>query len=280
MTEDPVPPRRSGTLTRVQSGIAALVVLVPLLLFGGFWGAFGLAVFGVLLGIREFVGFALPDRPTGTLVVAIVAAELLCVGLALGRFELLAAAICVAVFGSTLWFLFTARTTEGLGDQSARLMMGVAYVGGLVGFLPLVRDLPGGLGWMWLAFGLGWAGDTGGYFTGKAFGRHKMSPLISPKKTWEGFAGGVLLAVFWAFLFKLVFFPSLRVVDCIVLGVLGDAAGVVGDLVESVFKRTYRVKDSGTFLPGHGGFLDRVDSVMFTLPLTYLYVVLCVPSAG
>ena len=267
-------------MTRVQSGLAALLILIPLLLFGGYWGVFALAVFAVVLGVREFVGFALPRRPPGTLFLAIVMAELLCIGVALGRFEVLAAAIGFAVFGSTLWTMFTARSTEGLGDRAARLLIGVAYVGALVGFLPLLRAEPGGLGWMWLAFGLAWCGDTGGYFAGKAFGRHKMSPLISPKKTWEGFAGGVLLAVFWASLFKLLFFPSMTTLDCVVLGIAGDVAGVVGDLVESVFKRSYRVKDSGRFLPGHGGFLDRVDSVLFTLPVTYLYVVVVVTPAG
>jgi len=89
-----------------------------------------------------------------------------------------------------------------------------------------------------------------------------------------------VLAVLFASLFKLLFFPSMRIVDCIVLGILGDVAGVVGDLVESVFKRTFGVKDSGRFLPGHGGLLDRIDSVLFTLPTVYLYVAFFIPTAG
>lgn len=274
------PPAPSSTGTRVKSGLIAFAILVPILLFGGFWGVLALSVFAVVLAIREYVLFALPDRPSGTLGVAIVLTVLMTVAVALGEFYLLAIAVAVVTLGSTLWTLFTAKDTEGLADQAARLSMGVLYVGALIGFLPLLRSLPHGGYWMWLAFGLGWCGDIGGYFAGRAFGRHKMSPMISPKKTWEGFAGGILLAVTWAGLFSLVVFFEMRTVDCVVLGILGCIAGVVGDLVESVFKRTYHVKDSGHFLPGHGGILDRVDSVMFAMPVTFLYVYLCFPTAS
>ena len=276
----PPPAPKSGTVTRIQSGLAALAILIPLLIFGGFWAVFGLALFGVVVSIWEFVRFALPGRPVGTMAVAMTCGLLLCASISLARFDLVSVALALAVFASTLWMLFTARTTDGLADKSCRLLMAILYAGGLVGFLPLLRAHDGGLGWMWLGFGLAWCGDTGGYFAGRAFGRHKMSPLISPKKTWEGFIGGVLLAVVFASLFKLLFFPSMRIVDCIVLGILGDVAGVVGDLVMSVFKRTYGVKDSGRFLPGHGGLLDRIDSVLFTLPTVYIYVAFFVPSTG
>jgi len=270
----------SGTRVRLQSGLIAFLILVPILLFGGFWGVLALAVFGVVIAAREFVAMALPQRPWGTMPLAVLLTVLVCVAVGMGRFQLLAVALCLCILASTLWILFTAKETEGLADRSARMLIGILYVGGLIGFLPLLRSVEGGAGWMWLAFGLGWCGDIGGYFAGRAFGRHKMSPLISPKKTWEGFAGGIMLAILWASLFKLLFFPEMRVVDCVVLGILGDSAGVVGDLVESVFKRTYKVKDSGSFLPGHGGILDRVDSVMFSIPVVYLYVALVIPATS
>jgi len=273
-------PAPSSTGTRVKSGLVAFGILVPILIFGGFWGVLALSVAAVVLAIREYVLFALPRRPAGTLPLAIVLAALMTVAVALGEFYLLVIAIALTTLGSTLWILFTAQDTEGLADQAARLAMGVLYVGALIGFLPLLRSLPHGAYWMWLAFGLGWCGDIGGYFAGRAFGRHKMAPMISPKKTWEGFAGGILLAITWAGLFSLVAFPEMRTADCIVLGILGCIAGVVGDLVESVFKRTYKVKDSGHFLPGHGGILDRVDSVMFAMPVTFLYVYLCFPASS
>ena len=279
----PPPAGPSGTLTRVKSGLIGFGILMALLLVAELLGLgfeLMLVIGGVALviGLREFVGFALPDRPWGTLGVAVALGAFLMLGMAFGRFELLTAALAAAILGSTLWTLFTARDTRGLGDQSARLLTAVIYLGGCVGFLPLLRSLDGGLGWLFLALGLGWCGDIGGYFTGRAFGRHKLSPMVSPKKTWEGFAGGLLLAVVWVALFKAVAFPRLALCDCFALGLLGCTAGVLGDLVESGFKRTYGVKDSGAFLPGHGGFLDRVDSVMFSLVVTYLYAVVIFPA--
>jgi len=270
-------------LTRVKSGLVGFAILMALLLGAealklGFELMVVIGAVALVIGVREFVGFALPDRPWGTLAVAIAMAILLMLGLALGRFELLTVALAVAILGSTLWTLATAHTTDGLGDRSARLLTAVIYVGGTVGFLPLLRSVDGGLGWIFLALGLGWCGDIGGYFAGRAFGRHKLSPMISPKKTWEGFVGGVLLAVVWTALFGALFFPRIAIGDCIALGVVGCTAGVLGDLVESGFKRTYGVKDSGSFLPGHGGFLDRVDSVMFSLVVTYLYAVVVFPA--
>ncbi len=279
-TADPRPPHGSPTATRVKSGLIAFLILVPILLFGGFWGVLALSVGAVGVAMREYLAITMPRRAGGTLLLGVVLAGSMTVAVALGRFDLLAIVLAAAVMGSTVWVLFTARRDEPWADVAARLTMGALYVGALIGFLPLLRSEPGGAGWMWLAFGLGWCGDIGGYFTGRAFGRHKMSPVISPKKTWEGFLGGVLLAIGWAVLFKLLFFPQMRTVDCIVLGVLGDVAGVVGDLVESVIKRTYKVKDSGRFLPGHGGLLDRIDSVMFTIPVTYAYVHLLVAATG
>jgi phosphatidate cytidylyltransferase len=274
------PDKPSGTWTRVRSGLIAFAVLVVILLFGGFWGILLLAAGAVTWAMWEFVRMALPDRPLGTTVVATGLALLLMLAVAFGRFEWLAAAVAVVFFGSILWWVFTVSSLETMADRGARLIIGVIWIGALIGFLPLLRDGDNGARWMWLAMGLGWTGDIGGYFAGRALGRHKMAPRISPKKTWEGFVGGVLLAIIWAALFKLLFFPEMRPLDCVALAILGDIAGVLGDLVESVFKRTFRVKDSGSFLPGHGGFLDRVDSVMFSIPVTYLYVTLVVPAAG
>lgn len=274
------PDKPSGTWTRVRSGLIAFAILVVILLFGGFWGIVLLAGGAVMWAMWEFVRMAFPQRPVGTTIVATGMALLLMLAVAFGRFDWLAAAVALVFFGSILWWVFTVSSLETMADRGARLLIGVIWVGALIGFLPLLRDADHGAQWMWLAMGLGWTGDIGGYFAGRALGRHKMAPRISPKKTWEGFIGGVLLAIIWASLFKLVFFPEMRLLDCVLLAILGDIAGVLGDLVESIFKRTFRVKDSGSFLPGHGGFLDRVDSVMFSIPVTYLYVTLVVPTAG
>ena len=117
-----------------------------------------------------------------------------------------------------------------------------------------------------------WSSDSFAYFTGKFFGKHKMAPKISPKKTWEGFAGGVILTLILAFFIEQNF-PELRG-NWMIVGFLVAVFGPFGDLVESQLKRTFGVKDSGNVIPGHGGILDRLDSFIICAPVVYLYFIL------
>lgn len=117
-----------------------------------------------------------------------------------------------------------------------------------------------------------WSSDSFAYFTGKFFGKHKMAPKISPKKTWEGFGGGVILTLVLAFFIE-EYNPDLRG-NWMIVGFLVAVFGPLGDLVESQLKRTFGVKDSGNVIPGHGGILDRLDSFIICAPVVYLYFIL------
>jgi phosphatidate cytidylyltransferase len=119
-----------------------------------------------------------------------------------------------------------------------------------------------------------WLGDTGAYFAGSAFGRHKLAPKVSPKKSWEGALGNLAGNIGGAFLIRALVCVQWTPVDAIALGVLLGVAGILGDLVESTWKRSANVKDSamGFAIPGHGGMLDRVDSLVFAAPVLYAYV--------
>jgi len=116
-----------------------------------------------------------------------------------------------------------------------------------------------------------WLGDTGAYYVGKKFGKHKMSPLISPKKTIEGGIGGLVMSMLTAVVIQMTFFKEFPLFHAIIAGAILSATGMIGDLAESMWKRSANVKDSGTLLPGHGGFLDRFDSVLFAAPVLYTY---------
>ncbi len=122
-----------------------------------------------------------------------------------------------------------------------------------------------------LAFIITWGNDTAAYFAGRAFGRHPMYPRVSPKKTWEGYAGGVGGSVLFAFVGKLLLLSELTPVGCVILGLGGAVLGPAGDLAESLLKRAAGVKDSGKLIPGHGGMLDRIDALLFVAPWVYAF---------
>lgn len=116
-----------------------------------------------------------------------------------------------------------------------------------------------------------WSNDTGAYLFGVSIGKHKMFPRISPKKSWEGFAGGLLVTLLVAWVIAL-FFHEVGLRHWLVIGVIASIMGVFGDLVESMLKRSIGVKDSGKFLPGHGGLLDRFDALIMVIPMVYAYL--------
>lgn len=152
------------------------------------------------------------------------------------------------------------------------LVMGVLYIGLTLGCLLLTRGLPDGALLIFFVVLVTWAGDTGAYVAGKAMGRRALAPVISPKKTYEGLAGGLILACLMAFAARAWFLPAFSLLDCLVLGVGLTLAGLLGDLAESAVKRSAGFKDSGALIPGHGGMLDRLDSLLFTGPAFYYYV--------
>lgn len=171
------------------------------------------------------------------------------------------------------------KYSQELYFENGKLIFTVIYLAlpfgfalGLPKFSTLDPDKPFTLE-VFMLFVLIWSSDTFAYLTGKFFGKHKMAPKISPKKTWEGFAGGVLLAVFVAInLGK--YFGTIPQWEWICIALIIGIFGTMGDLVESMLKRSLDVKDSGHILPGHGGFLDRFDGLLVAAPLVYVFLML------
>jgi phosphatidate cytidylyltransferase len=160
--------------------------------------------------------------------------------------------------------------------QAAALVMGIAYIFGSWKTAALLHDMDPKAGPWWLLFALmiNWIGDTGAYYVGRKFGKHKLAPRVSPGKSWEGAAASAVTGV----IFGLIFLPlTIRGTSLWAAGfisLVANAAGQVGDLAESALKRGAGVKDSGTILPGHGGMLDRLDSSLFAMPVVYTLVML------
>ena len=149
---------------------------------------------------------------------------------------------------------------------------GALYIGGAWFFAFRLRAI--NPHWLMFAFILCWAGDTAALYIGKNFGRHKLAPKISPAKTWEGaiasVVGGVLAGALWIHFF----IPAATLATVLAAGVTGNIAGQIGDLIESAYKRRVGVKDSGSSLPGHGGWLDRIDSSLLAAPVVYALVLI------
>ncbi len=163
--------------------------------------------------------------------------------------------------------------------QVAGGIFGLIYTSFMMSFIYYTRELENGVFLIWLIFITSWVSDTGAYFVGSAIGKHKMTPNLSPKKSWEGAIGGILIAgcaaalygLFYAkhFNLRLYAIPIFGLIGC-----LGAFLAMCGDLVASAFKRNNNVKDYSKLIPGHGGVLDRFDSVLFTAPLVYFLIVL------
>ena len=260
-----------GLLSRVAVAIVGIPLVLGVLWLGGWW-LFLLALVAGLLALHEFVLLTKTLRP-----VAVAAyAGLVCI--------LLGIELSGPVWGSGGLFvaLVLAFLLKGIGDTrgSATVSVGVtalgaAWIGFGLGYMLLLRDIPQyGRTLSFAVLIAVFAGDTLAYITGRALGRHKLAPRISPGKTWEGFVAGAVAIVFTVFV---ALYPDrhefLTGGQILVLGVVLALAAPAGDLFESAVKRDMGVKDSGRLLAGHGGMLDRVDAVLFASVAAF-YVVL------
>lgn len=170
--------------------------------------------------------------------------------------------------------------TEGATFNLALSLLGFFYVAGLFSYLILLREMSPEsiynykMGGVWIVYLLLciWSCDTFAYFIGAPLGKHPLSPRVSPKKTVEGFLGGILGAISAAFFSHFVFFSSAQLKDLLIISLIVAFVGQVGDLTESLFKRDAQFKDTSNIIPGHGGILDRFDSLLFVSPLVYYYL--------
>lgn len=232
-------------------GIAAVVL-------GGYF-LFGLALVVSVLGLHEYYNLLRPYRPN------VFVGYLGGVGVLAGAFFLGPSGILAGLAGLVvllfLWSLFGELGAHLVG-RMAVTAFGVLWVCVGLAYLLLVRVLGHGLALTLLVLASTILSDTFAFFVGKAVGRHQLAPHISPRKSLEGAIGGLVGAVVAALIVK-IYSPWLSTRDAVVFGLVVGLAGQWGDLFESAFKRDFRVKDSGTLLPGHGGILDRFDSLLF-----------------
>ena len=266
---------KSNLLQRLPSAVVAAPIMLGLLYYGPPWGWLLLVMAAATIGSLELFAMTHPkDRVSAYIGTALVLGV---IGV-LWQFTNEPKILLVLIFA--LPFIALVLTMMRLGDIDTAAQRGLAmafgplYVGGgLATSALLCRDGgDDGPSFVLLAIMLSWLSDTGAYFAGRFLGKHKLFPAVSPKKTVEGALGGLAGAVAGALLASFFYLRSLPVLDGVLLALIGGGLGQVGDLGESMIKRSFNVKDSGGIVPGHGGILDRVDALMVTSIATYLYV--------
>jgi len=260
--------------TRLVAAAVGLAVLIPSLVFGGVLAVEIIIVLVSLVVLTEYAAMAFPDDRHASFAWLLLGWGAVYTAWLHGPQGAIAPTLGGLVL-ATLVFV-TLRPGPELSraaDRAGRYVLGIGWIALLASFVGL-RRFDDGLAWIFLVLAISWCGDTGGYFAGRFFGKHKLYPRISPKKTWEGVAGGVALAVVGVFVVRAVGLPQLSPAACVAGGAAACLLGVVGDLSESMMKRAFDVKDSGWIMPGHGGLLDRIDSVLFVAPAIYGYAVL------
>lgn len=254
--------------------VTVAVVLAPIVVAAALWeNPFAwmmLVLFTIFLALLEYavIVFSVEeawDRTflvmMGTLMSAFI--------LVLPRFliEVGMWVIMVTAISAVLFSSHPPAAVVRVGKHFTGLFL-IAY---LMTFAGLTKQMPHGGRWLLLLLTTVWFGDTGAYFIGKTFGRHKLAPLVSPNKTWEGAIGG-LFASMGAGALATLYVPDLPLMVALPLSALLGMMGQFGDLAESLVKRAYNVKDSGTLIPGHGGVWDRIDAVIFAAPILFAYL--------
>ncbi len=258
------------------TGIVALPFLIYPIYAGGVAFASLIAVAAVAALWEYFrIAFNSPDSNLGKIVSAIGYLTALSMVATAYRYsaEMLIAVMGANIIISGFVFLFFFKSNPQMIESIRIQLLGVIYIPLSLSILVLIRNGTDGIVWIFFLLAIIFAGDTSAFYVGTYFGRHKLSPSVSPGKTIEGSIGGFLANILVGSVFKLLLFPYLSWGICFFFFILIGAAGQVGDLFESALKRMSGVKDSGTILPGHGGILDRIDALLFASPVMYFFII-------
>jgi phosphatidate cytidylyltransferase len=259
-------------VTRLATSAIGIPLVVLTIWVGGELLAAVLAV-AVFIAVLEVAVIRNVQRTLAGLLPAALAAALPPAALAGIDWLLGAVVLLIVALGSV--FAWTGNPRAGLEDWLWGVALGL-YVGVLASHAALLRDAPDGRDWLFFSVLVVWITDTGAYAVGRAIGRHKLAPVVSPGKTIEGAIGSFVTGFVAVLALSELFGLDVGLADQVALGFLLPPIILVGDLAESAIKRALDVKDSGFLVPGHGGVLDRLDSLLFAIPVVYYYLELVV----
>jgi phosphatidate cytidylyltransferase len=258
-----------SSMKRIITGIMAGAAWL-LLLFLGPFSLFSLTITGLAgVALAEYLAIVLPGVDRRDKTPLILFGLLPLVGVFFGGPAGLLGGLTIGLIALLLYSIFRYADLDQPYEVISRGGFGYFYLSLCSAHLILLMALSQGRAWLLLLTAITVASDTAAFYTGRKFGTHKLHPAISPGKTWEGFAGGLLGSLIAAFLIRHFFLPEQGLLWISFIGLLLGCIGAAGDLSVSIIKRAFGVKDSGNILPGHGGLLDRIDSLLLTAPLLY-----------
>jgi phosphatidate cytidylyltransferase len=266
----------SNLALRLATAAIGLPIVIGVLYAAPPWGFYLIVLPAALVGVYELLAMTHPGDPVARAVGVGVslAASLTVYGQTADARALLTVFLLVPLVGPVLT-LFRLGSIETAALRACALGFAPLFVAVPLTLLAVMRRTMGqvGSGAALLALGLAWFADSGAYFAGRFLGQHKLYEAVSPNKTVEGAIGGLLAAVVWSLGASMSYLRGdLPAAHALVLGLVAGALGQAGDLAESVLKRSTGVKDSGSIVPGHGGILDRVDAVIVTTVVVFLYM--------
>jgi phosphatidate cytidylyltransferase len=259
-------------MKRIVTGLILGFGWILLLLFSPFF-LFGMAVCGMgAIGLYEYFRMVFRDAEKQFVQWGVICGLVPLTAALGGHIEWVALAVFVGLILAIAATLQTFSSLPNGFDFMAKLMFGIAYIGFCLSHLTLIRGLPNGVNWLIVLTAVIVASDSGAYYWGSWFGKRKLIPGVSPGKTWAGALGGLLCGMMVAILSAVWLLQTAGLVRLLFAGFLLVIFGIVGDLLESVIKRGAGVKDSGSWLAGHGGMLDRSDSLLLAAPALYYLI--------
>ena len=259
-------------LRRWLTGIIAVPFLIYIIGPGPRWLFQGFMFLAATIALLEFLSIVAPDLPSAVKLITITLIAFLFYLICRGRFFMVLAAISLwAIIPLSVYlFAFPSRRPQAI-EEIGKVILGLLYICLPISLFVFMDKHPKGNIWIFFLLTVVFLSDTGAFYFGRTFGKHKLYPSISPGKTWEGAVGGLLSSLTAPVLFSL--FPSFSLnLSILALTVCLSISGQIGDLAASMLKRIRGVKDSGWILPGHGGLLDRIDGVLFAIPVLYVYL--------
>jgi phosphatidate cytidylyltransferase len=253
----------------------AFIIIPPLgllIIFGPSYTLYIMVSVAAILGLYEFYTMTMSEAGTGEKIGGILLGVILCSLFQWAPSEMILVFLGALLVVLFLGYAFSSAELSMLPNRIGIVFLGIIYIPFLLSHVSLINKLPQGIFWVLLLLSTVWVGDTFALVIGSWWGRHKLSPQISPHKTIEGFFACFIGAILTVFACKVLFLPRLMTVDALVVGTGIALFGQLGDLSESMIKRGAKVKDSGGFIPGHGGMLDRLDSFLFAAPFLYYFL--------